>query len=275
MAATSRKEPSLHVDVPMAGADRPSWGRVGAVAAVGFLIGVVWPKLAGVKIGPAAPTETAVTASADLPQQAPAAAQVTVSAAPTAAAPMAIAVGRGVVLTCKSEDGESSKGKECGIVPAFDKIAQPRLQKLAGVSSLQSTKGRLGVLFFLDFKSKKVSATIGKTSQIKDDGAVNAFLKEQFQDVSLGPIAHDQEKYTMSYAVTLGEGVVTQAPAQSGETEVVWDVAIVRDAPHTGSIVARLPRGSKVQLGSQQSGWYKITYGASSEGWVYRGAVGR
>jgi SH3-like domain-containing protein len=58
---------------------------------------------------------------------------------------------------------------------------------------------------------------------------------------------------------------------------VVWEVAIVRDAPRTGQVLARLPRGTKVALGTGQDGWFKVKYGAdmSSEGWVYRGAIGR
>jgi len=57
----------------------------------------------------------------------------------------------------------------------------------------------------------------------------------------------------------------------------VWEVAIVRDAPRTGQVLARLPRGTKVNLGTAQDGWFKVKYGAdfSSDGWVYRGAIGR
>jgi SH3-like domain-containing protein len=57
--------------------------------------------------------------------------------------------------------------------------------------------------------------------------------------------------------------------------EVAWEVAIVRDAPRTGAVVARLPRGTKVKLGANQEGWFKIEYGTGAEGWVYRGALGR
>src|SRR5207249_111563 len=109
-----------------------------------------------------------------------------------------------------------------------------------------------------------------------DEGAIKSFLKEQFQDVSLGPIQHDQEKYTLSYTITVGEGPSSPQPSTpggspplaEGQAEIVWDVAIVRDAPHTGNIVARLPRGSKVSLGTSQAGWYEITYGGGNKGWL-------
>lgn len=287
MAASARKDPPLAVDVPGAGRDKPSWGRVGAIAVVGFVVGVAWPKLAGVRLGPSAPAEASSgAASAELPASVPtpmrsAASPPQASAPPPL--PVALQVGRGVLLSCRTEDGETLKGKECGAPPAFDAVALPRLRKLAGEPSLEGVKGKLSVVFALDFKSKKVAVDVGKSSTLKDDGPIKALLKEQFRDVSLGPIAHDQEKYTLSYAVTVGEGAAAPpgstpaggaAPA-SDQVEIVWDVAIVRDAPHTGAVVARLPRGSKVTLGTVQAGWYKITWGSGSEGWVYRGALGK
>jgi uncharacterized protein YgiM (DUF1202 family) len=41
--------------------------------------------------------------------------------------------------------------------------------------------------------------------------------------------------------------------------------------------VARLQRGTKVKVGAGQDGWYRVQYGSdfTSEGWVYRGAIGK
>lgn len=293
MAAVSRKDPPLSVHVPSAGADRPSWGKVGVVAVIGFVIGVAWPKLAGVRLGPSAPSDAVQAAASavaklDVPSatiaapQASASASAMASATPPPPAGVALTVARGVVITCKTEDGEALKGKDCGGAPAFDAIAQPRLKKLATLPALKDQKGKLGVVFALDFKGKKVGVEVGKSSAVKDDGTIKTFLKEQFQDVSLGPVAHEHERYVMSYSIGVGEGAAPAAGTPSGATagaadgtSIVWDVAIVRDAPHTGAIVARLPRGTKVQVGTSQGGWYKITYNGSSEGWVYRGAIGK
>ena len=51
----------------------------------------------------------------------------------------------------------------------------------------------------------------------------------------------------------------------------------MRDVPKTGAVVARLPRGSKVKLGAIKDGWYAIKFGDgfASDGFVYRGALGR
>ena len=67
------------------------------------------------------------------------------------------------------------------------------------------------------------------------------------------------------------------APMNAGEAAVAWEVALVRDAPKTGAVVARLPRGTKVHVGAPKDGWFSIKYGENfaSEGYVYRGAIGR
>jgi hypothetical protein len=60
-------------------------------------------------------------------------------------------------------------------------------------------------------------------------------------------------------------------------SQVVWEVAIVRDTPKTGQVVGRLQRGTKVRVGVMQDGWYRVRYGSgfTSEGWVYRGSIGK
>lgn len=45
--------PSVHMPSPAA--DSPSWTRVGVIAAIGFIVGVAWPRLAGVRLGPSLP----------------------------------------------------------------------------------------------------------------------------------------------------------------------------------------------------------------------------
>jgi hypothetical protein len=66
-------------------------------------------------------------------------------------------------------------------------------------------------------------------------------------------------------------------PGALKAAQVEWEVALVRDNPKTGKVIARLPRGSQVRVGPVKDGWYPVTYGSgySSEGWVYRGAIGR
>src|SRR5689334_20871852 len=59
-----RNEARLAVEVPEAGKDSPSWVKVGVIAAIGFVVGVAWPRLAGVRLGPSAPGEASSPANA-------------------------------------------------------------------------------------------------------------------------------------------------------------------------------------------------------------------
>jgi len=42
-------------------------------------------------------------------------------------------------------------------------------------------------------------------------------------------------------------------------------------------VVARLQHGSELHLGAPKDGWYPVKFGDgfASDGWVYRGAIGR
>ena len=53
----AKSERPLTVEIPRPGADQPVWSRVGIIGVVGFVVGMAWPRLAGVKIGPAVPAD--------------------------------------------------------------------------------------------------------------------------------------------------------------------------------------------------------------------------
>jgi hypothetical protein len=333
---------SLTVDVPRKELDRPSWVRVGVIAAVGFVIGVAWPKLAGVRLGPSAPGESASAAAAAgsssaaarandaLPGTTTAAsiaapnATATASAPPVAtadpkAAASVLAVKGGQITSCKTEDGESLKGKACGAL-GFDAVALPRLKRLATCPAAANADGKLSVMVHLDFAKSRVTSDIGKSSSVGTPDAFASCLKPALEGVSLASVAHDNPRYTVTYALHFtrdkANAAATPAASQAAKpaapiaatptastptatpaatpaaaqptstgtpaarpsegTEIVWEVAIVRDAPKTGAVIARLPRGTKIQVGAPQDGWYKVKFDvAPNEGWVYRGSIGK
>src|SRR5437773_4733731 len=118
----------LSVDVPSPDRDSPAWVKVGVIAAVGFVIGIAWPRIVGVRLGPSAPGEASASASAapaprasDAPPASVAAKPiVSVAAAPPAASsaapagPPQVSVPKGAIIGCKTDEGENKKGKDCG-----------------------------------------------------------------------------------------------------------------------------------------------------------------
>lgn len=317
----SAKSPRLEVQVPPEDASHPSWKRVSIIAVVGFLVGIAWPRLAGVKLGPSAPSTeataaatapTGILSSTPLPPAAPSAAP-SASAAPAAVAiAPQISIARGVLLSCRTADGESAKGKGCGELNGLDKLVEPRIRRLATCPGVESESGRLSVVLTLDFKGGRVNADVGKSSTVKGTEALGTCLKQHFQAFELGGITHEHPRYTVSFQTTFtpppggapasapasaappdapptapGPGssvdgppdtTPAPAPAASGETlSIEWDVALIRETPRTGTIVARLRKGAKVKVAGTQDGWYHIRFGDdfATEGWVYRGAIGR
>jgi len=308
---SKKSDPMLTLDVPRPGGDRPSWVKVGVIAAVGFVIGVAWPKLAGVRLGPSAPADTGTSAGAPHANDAPAAALAAASpaspatSAPAGSAPAAtlpavpapppsghaLAIKGGVLVSCRTEEGETLKGKACGSL-AFDAIAVPRLKKLTGCQAADGAEGKLSITFRVDFPKNRVSVDVNRSST---DGNLDTFagcLRPSLEGVSLSALEHEHPRYSVSYALTISpaangkpaaNGASTPASTPSAEraadgtAQVVWEVAIVRDTPRTGQVIARLQRGTPIKVGSGQEGWYRVQYGDTftSEGWVYRGAIGK
>ena len=329
MTMRNQSERPLTIEVPPAHKDKPPWVKVGVIAAVGFVIGIAWPRLAGVHIGPNAPSETAAAASAAAAHggRAPDAPPASVSAklgmpAPSAApppsapaapvgaaAPPVIVVARGMVLSCVTSDGEKKKGRDCGGVPGIDEIVRPRMKKIANCSGIEGQTGKFSLTANADFVSGRFYYDVNKASStVQNFDAVVACLKTGFHNTAVVATPHEHAKYTVVYTAQLTapepEKAVARADkdakdtkaktepeekpapekdkpsapsATTGEAEVSWDVGLVRDSPKTGALVSRLPRGTKVKVGASKDGWYQIKFGDNfaTEGWVYRGAIGR
>jgi hypothetical protein len=313
------------VEVPSSAADRPSWIKVGAMAAVGFAVGIAWPRLAGVRLGPSVPDSPSASVAAresnPPPSAAPSEPPAVVAAPPaTAASPPVIAVtpSHGSVSACKTESGESLKAAECGSLAGLDGVLLPRLRKLAECPAAAGVTGTLRLVARIDFEHG-VSIDLGRNhGGIPSADPLLACAKADVAGASVAHLSHEHPRYSVAYSVVFAseapagsaaantstaptvasarqdgahtekEGVsaregtatvdsVVKGPHDSETATVEWDAAIVRDEPKTGKIVARLPRGTALRLGSVKDGWYPVKYGDgfASEGWVYRGAIGR
>ncbi|HEX4448902.1 MAG TPA: SH3 domain-containing protein [Polyangiaceae bacterium] len=311
----------LTVHVPSPPEDRPSWWGVAAIAVVGFAVGVAWPRLAGVRLGPSVPDGTTASASAvppaptgapsaaagapavpaamPAPASSPPASQGTGSSpsgqgtasAQAAPAPgsVRVVVPHGSVFACKTAGGDSLKGAECGALPpALDRLVQPRLRKLADCPEAAGSSGVLHLVVRADFAHDALTVDLGRDKGLATATPLLACAKSALGSASLQGIGHENTRYSVAYPVTFGAPPVTSpaaeiaapapASAADGSAQVEWEVAIVRDAPHTtGKVLARLQHGTALRVGSPKDGWYPVKYGDgfTSEGWVYRGAIGR
>jgi hypothetical protein len=207
-------------------------------------------------------------------------------------------VGHGAVFACKTADGDSLKANACGTLPGLDNLLVPRLRMLAQCSDPAAASGVLHLIVHPDFALGNVGVELGRGQGVSDPEPLLACAKNDLAGTTgLAAIPHDNPRYSVSYRVTFG-AAGTAGPSESthpdgapvpsahaprssdaadGTAEVVWEVALVRDAPKSGSVIARLPRGTAVRLGAVKDGWYPVRYGDgfSGDGWVYRAAVGK
>ncbi len=304
----ARRNPDapLAVEVPATGADSPSWRRVGIITAIGFIVGVAWPRLAGVRLGPSVPEAPSSVASASASAAAepsaggasasglpPAAAVAPASSPPAAPAPPTVEVSAGVVYACKTADGDSHKGPECGDLPGLDGVVTPRLRKMARCPEAAGATGKLHLAVRLDFTRESLSVDLGRGQTVGTPEALLGCAKSALSDAKVSGISHTSARYSVAYTMTF-EGAAPATPPnasapppklekqetngpEDAAAQVTWEVAIVRDAPKTGKVLARLQRGTSLHVGAAKDGWYPVKYGEgfASDGWVYRGAIGR
>jgi hypothetical protein len=295
----------VKVEVPGTQEDGVKFARVGIIAVVGFAIGIVWPRLAGVKLVPSVPVPAAVEASARELTGAPAEVKPpgadAVPAAPSAAPPEKppserILVSDVQVASCKNEHGK--RVQACDRVD-FDRVAREHLRELSACPGTEDAAGVLSLGFDLDFEDDKIkNIQSGKSTSLEQEHVERMLgcTRERFANVSLVGIPHEQRAYTLFYRLELlapadgkpakaaGEepvaassaGPDTEGTPASGRATVSWDVALVRSAPaRDGEVRARVLSGTRVIVTGKNGDWFRIKYDArGNQGWVYRTAIG-
>jgi hypothetical protein len=308
----AKSERPLTVEIPRPGADQPVWSRVGIIGVVGFVVGIAWPRLAGVKVGPAVPADlrAQVEGSATPAPHAPGSAAPAEAGASSGSDADAgddapppenqemVVVGPGKIVRCS--DKKDKKIDDCEKL-LFDPLAVKRLRELSRCPSAAGLTGKMTVGFEVDFGKKEVGVKHRKKGTSLPSSTVAGILQctaREFGNVSLEEVPHKHRRYTLEYALTFygpgkhPEGAALAVPAgpdagdadpaagsttseaeASGSAIVAWDTALLRKDPKDGEVVARLVRGTKVKIAGKQGDWYKIESGAKT-GWVYRGTIG-
>jgi hypothetical protein len=301
----AKPERPLTVDIPRPGSDQPVWSRVGIIGIAGFLLGIAWPRVAGVRLGPSVPADLAAKVEASAHPSAAPRATPSGSASPVAAAPPAsasgapsaahqelVVVGPGKITKCW--DKKDKKIDDCEKL-LFDPIAVKRLRELARCPSALGLSGKMSIGFEVNFEKKDVQIKSRKGSTLPSStiGGIIQCAAREFANVPLEEVPHKHRRYNLVYGVTFyppGKHPEGAAPAEPGDdapaagsttseseatgtATISWDTALLRKDPKDGEVVARIVRGTKVKIIGKQNDWYKIESG-SKAGWVYRGAIG-
>ncbi len=302
------------VQIPTAAEDRPAWSRVGIIAATGFVLGVAWPKLTGIHVGPNVPgdlkgqPEAAASASAVAAAPAPGSASAPALAAPapapSAAAPAetpaaalkeTVVVGPGKIVKCS--DKKNKKITDCGELQ-LDPVAVPKLESLAECASAVGVSGKLVVGFEIDFEKKEVHVVRSKKDKpTVPGGTVGGIVKcagKAFGNVPLEDVPHKFRHYTVQYGLTFyPPGSVPEKPGAGGAVEGDEPAAgsTTSEAGAEGSavvgwdtaLVRKDPKDGEVVMRLVRGTKVKIVgkrnewYKIESNaktGWIYRGAIG-
>jgi hypothetical protein len=260
--------------------------HVAAIAAIGFVVGVAWPKLAGVSLVPAVPVDGASPAMSATPQdEVPGETPVPAKAAAVDSAPAAptgpqVEIGDAEITSC--HDAVGTELKSCGELDA-DAIVKPRLRALAACPAAATAEGKLSIGLELNLAKGKVEGF--KSGQKTDlPGSVTKELlecaRQQFENVSLAKLKGDHDKYTVFYLAELNTQKSAAASADvvaaSGQATVRWNAALIRKEPETKSEVrTRLLSGTRVVVTGRKGEWYRVKYDAKGrEGWVHGAAIG-
>src|SRR6187551_87551 len=130
-----------------------SKGHVLIIALVGFVIGVVWPRLAGVSLVPEAPVEDEVQSDED---DAQATAKTAVPQEPELIELLPedrLQVSPAKITSCVQGKDKAAKCDEIKV----DDLVHPHLMALLGCPSAQGVFGTLSLGFRLDFEQAKIS----------------------------------------------------------------------------------------------------------------------
>ena len=228
------KNVRLNVEVPAqpGGAEASSspFVRVGVIALVGFGVGVAWPRVMGIQVGPAPiPSLTAgepesdpralATAGTATPLASASAAPAASNSAPTKAnGPVAITIAKGVVLSCRNSEGETLKGRECGGAPkGLDAFVAPHLGKLAQCPAASEAQGKLSAVLTFDFRASRLTSEVGKSSTVSTTEPLGKCLKEALSGVELPTVSHEHSRYAVAYSVNFEPGQKSAAADSSAK----------------------------------------------------------
>lgn len=254
-----------------------SLGKVAWVAAIGFLIGVAWPRIFGVTLVPEAPLREATSKEEDPAGPVPADPGEQKQLAPADL----LEISEPLVTSCRDSAGKPVK--LCNDVN-FDDLFHAPLLSLTTCPGASGVFGTLSLGFEVSFADQKVrKLESGKSSNLP--AVVLAQLlrcaEEQLGAVPLGKTQASAASYTVFYKLLFKSAEVAASEAEStvsasGIATVEWRTALVREEPEgEAKVVARVLAGARLTVTGRRGDWYRVKYDAKGrEGWTHGAALG-
>jgi hypothetical protein len=198
---------------------------------------------------------------------------------------MRIEIGEGQITACRDANGKAAK--TCEASPTLDAALSAPLRGLTKCPSAMGLAGKLSIGFDVDFKKKTLKPQRGKATTLPSS-TVEGMLKcleKPLASLSLDGVTQDQAKLTVFYPITfVPPGKPTEATGDTAadkpgagepqEVEVTWKTCTLRDAPRTGTPVAKLTKGTKLKIVEKKGDWLKVVaLPSKQEGWLIKTAT--
>lgn len=290
------KPPVVEPPEPEAETVRPKMGRLTAVMAACFSVGIAWPLFGGLDFvqrppgstpkpveleAAASDSEPSASSALATPGETPAAMRV----APLLTTTEAVRIESQVVASCQGDGGEAVA--RCDELD-LDGVIDAPLARLAACNAAEGASGVLSLGVYLDFALGRITRVKSGASTTLPRAKASALLtcaEEKVAGTPLDDVEHEHARYWVYYLVRFlppGSAIDPEsAPpprevvSASGQATIGYTEAVVRDEPAPRAKVAtRLPYGTRVNVTGRAGDWYRIGRSGKSLGWVHRKAIG-
>jgi SH3 domain-containing protein len=295
--------PIVKVSVPDPETTPPRYGWLTLIVGACFVVGLVWPTLAGMKFvqrppGSSAPKLEELEPPAPTPEPEPeprpgpspeptpgpeqrAAAHLQ----PNSTAYEGVRLGESLVESCYDERSQALA--RCD-KPNLGGVLEDLIAKLAGCEAAEGASGELSLGLELDFERGHITrAKAGQSTTLPraKSAALLACARDMVVGTALERVAHEHRRYWLYYRVRFlpaasplpGPKVKpADVVGASGQGTIAHKTALVREAPtRQAQIADHLLYGTRVNVTGRAGDWYRISYsGGNRVGWVHRTAIG-
>jgi hypothetical protein len=276
------------VEPPVAETQRPNMGRLMAVLAVCFALGLAWPIAGGLVLTqrpPGSSPPKVIEAEAEsLPDGEPGAASPVVAAmhaAPLAMENAPVHVDKRVVQSCEGNAGEALARCDA---PNLEGALEAPLAKLGSCAQARGISGVLSLGMYVDFSRGHITRVKpGQSTTLSQEQTAMLLgcAEENIVGATLDDVTHAHARYWVYHVLRFmppgspADGAPGEVVHASGQATIGWKAAIVREGPSSQApVAARLGYGTRISVTGRTGDWYRIERAGTPLGWVHRDALG-